>query len=91
MSDSNTRSTPLQSLHVELSAKMVPFAGWNMPVQYTSNMAEHLAVRESVGIFDISHMGQFFLSGKGAEVWLNGMLSNDVRKLSIGEAHTPLC
>jgi aminomethyltransferase len=86
MNDHKIKSTPLESLHVELGGKMVPFAGWNMPVQYTSNMDEHNAVRENVGIFDISHMGQFFLSGSGAEEWLNGILANDVGKLAIGEA-----
>jgi len=86
MSDQEIKSTPLEALHIELGGKMVPFAGWNMPVQYTSNMDEHNAVRESVGIFDISHMGQFFLRGEGAEEWLNGILANDVNKLAIGEA-----
>ncbi len=86
MSEQVIKSTPLESLHIELGGKMVAFAGWNMPVQYTSNMDEHNAVREKVGIFDISHMGQFFLSGSGAEEWLNGILSNDVNKLAIGEA-----
>lgn len=86
MSDQDIKSTPLESLHIELGGKMVPFAGWNMPVQYTSNMDEHTTVRESVGVFDISHMGQFFLRGAGAEEWLNGILANDVNKLAIGEA-----
>ena len=82
----DVKSTPLESLHIELSAKMVPFAGWNMPVQYTSNMDEHKTVRESVGVFDISHMGQFFLQGQGSEEWLNGILTNDVNKLNVGDA-----
>jgi len=86
MSDQEIKSSPLESLHLELGGKMVAFAGWNMPVQYTSNMDEHTAVRESVGIFDISHMGQFFLRGAGAEEWLNSILSNDVSKLEVGEA-----
>ncbi len=86
MSEETIKETPLAALHVELGGKMVPFAGWNMPVQYTSNMDEHNAVRSDVGIFDISHMGQFFLSGPGAEEWLNGILANDVNKLAIGEA-----
>ncbi len=86
MSDNVIKSSPLESLHVELGGKMVPFSGWNMPVQYTSNMDEHLAVREAVGIFDISHMGQFILRGDGAEEWLNGLLSNDLKKLAVGEA-----
>jgi len=65
---------------------MIPFAGWNMPVQYSNIIKEHTAVREDVGIFDISHMGQLFLSGEGAEEWLNTILANDVNKLDIGEA-----
>ena len=83
---SNTiHETPLASLHVELGAKMVPFAGWNMPVQYTSIIDEHSAVRDDVGIFDISHMGQFFVEGDGAEAWLNSLLTNNLMKLGIGE------
>ena len=86
MSEQEVKQSPLVDLHVELGGKMVPFAGWNMPIQYTSIMKEHAAVREDVGIFDISHMGQFFLKGEGAEAWLNGILANDVTKLEIGEA-----
>ena len=77
--------TPLAPLHIELGAKMVPFAGWNMPVQYTSIIDEHTAVREHAGIFDISHMGQFFVEGDGAEAWLNSLLTNNVAKLGLGE------
>lgn len=86
MSDQDVRQTPLAELHLELGGKMVPFAGWNMPVQYSNIIKEHTAVREDVGIFDISHMGQFFLKGAGAEQWLNGILANDVMKLAVGEA-----
>jgi aminomethyltransferase len=64
---------------------MVPFAGWNMPVQYTSIMDEHAAVRATAGIFDISHMGQFTVGGPGALGWLNRMLSNNVAKLAPGQ------
>ncbi len=64
---------------------MVPFAGWNMPVQYTSIMDEHGAVRTTAGIFDISHMGQFLVSGSGALAWLNRMLANNVAKLGNGQ------
>ena len=60
------KNTALTSVHESLGAKMVPFAGWNMPVQYTSIIDEHTAVREHAGIFDISHMGQFFVEGDGA-------------------------
>ncbi len=63
MSDSDVKSTPLAAKHIELGARMVPFSGWNMPVQYTGILDEHKAVREACGIFDISHMGQFTVSG----------------------------
>ena len=70
---------------MELGAKMVPFAGWLMPVQYTSIMDEHQAVRKNVGMFDISHMGQFIIEGKDARSWLNTMLTNNTDKLEIGQ------
>lgn len=79
--------SPLADLHRELGARLVPFAGWEMPIMYDSIIAEHLAVRESLGIFDISHMGQIFVSGEDAEKWLEEMLTNRVSKLEIGEAH----
>jgi len=79
------QETPLAPLHIELGGKMVSFAGWNMPVQYSSIIDEHTSVRGDVGIFDISHMGQFFLVGEGAEAWLNTILANDVSKLGISE------
>lgn len=85
MPDSDVKSTPLASKHIELGAKMVPFAGWNMPVQYTGILDEHKAVRETCGIFDISHMGQFTVSGPNAAAWLNSMLTNDINKLDIGQ------
>lgn len=75
----------MEALHLRLGARMVPFAGWNMPVQYTSIMDEHAAVRTAAGIFDISHMGQFVVSGPGALAWLNRMLANNVAKLEAGQ------
>jgi aminomethyltransferase len=63
---------------------MVPFAGWLMPVQYSSIVEEHQAVRNNVGMFDISHMGQFIIEGAGARQWLNVMLTNDIEKLDVG-------
>lgn len=84
------QSSPLEALHLRLGARMVPFAGWNMPVQYTSIMDEHAAVRSSVGIFDISHMGQFLVSGPGATAWLNRMLTNNVAKLAPGQGQYSL-
>src|ERR1043166_8741758 len=64
---------------------MVPFGGWLMPVQYTSIMEEHQAVRKNVGVFDISHMGQFIVEGNGAGRWLNTMLTNNIEKLGVGQ------
>src|SRR5213078_1211146 len=78
------KKTPLYDEHVRLGAKMVPFAGWLMPVQYTSIVAEHQAVRNDLGIFDISHMGQFIVDGAGAREWLNTMLTNNTNKLDVG-------
>jgi aminomethyltransferase len=77
--------SPLESLHVELGGRMVAFAGWNMPVMYDSILNEHQAVRGQVGIFDISHMGQFIVRGEGSLAWLNGMLANNLEKLAEGE------
>ena len=64
---------------------MVDFGGWSMPVQYSGIIDEHQAVRTSLGAFDISHMGQFFVSGAGAAPWLNRLLTNNVDRLSVGE------
>lgn len=83
MSD-NLQETPLAELHRRLGGKMIGFAGWNMPVQYTSIMNEHEAVRNGCGVFDISHMGQFWVKGPSALDWLNGLLTNDTRKLEPG-------
>jgi aminomethyltransferase len=68
----------------------VPFAGWNMPVQYTSILDEHRAVRTKAGIFDISHMGQFFVSGPGCAAWLNRLLTNNVEHLAPGHGQYTL-
>lgn len=70
---------------MELGAKMVGFAGWNMPIRYESILKEHKAVRTGAGAFDISHMGQFFVEGKGAARWLNQLLTNNVDNLGEGE------
>jgi aminomethyltransferase len=76
--------TPLYDEHVRFGAKIVPFAGWLMPVQYSSIVQEHQAVRNNVGIFDISHMGQFIVHGAAARDWLNRILTNNVEKLATG-------
>jgi len=84
VSEAAQRRTPLYDEHVRLGAKIVPFAGWLMPVQYTSIVDEHQAVRSKVGIFDISHMGQLIVEGSGAREWLNTMLTNNIDKLDVG-------
>jgi aminomethyltransferase len=78
------KRTALFSAHESLGAKLIDFGGWEMPVQYTSITDEHLAVRNAAGIFDISHMGEITVSGAGAAVFLNGVLTNDINKLTPG-------
>ena len=72
------KNTALNDIHVKLGAKMVEFAGYNMPIQYEGVKAEHLAVRNSLGVFDVSHMGEFFISGEKSTEFLQSILSNDV-------------
>jgi aminomethyltransferase len=81
------KTTPLHSEHVRLGARMVGFGGWDMPVQYSGIRAEHLAVRNALGVFDISHMGQCFVSGAASEGWLNGLLTNNVQRLAPSQGH----
>ena len=66
---------------------MVDFGGWNMPVQYTGILDEHQAVRRALGVFDISHMGEVFVSGPEAKAWLNFVLANNIERLAVGEGH----
>ena len=84
MSEAAHKKTPLYDEHVRLGAKIVPFAGWLMPVQYSSIVEEHQTVRNNVGIFDISHMGQFIVDGAAGRQWLNRMLTNNVENLATG-------
>jgi aminomethyltransferase len=86
------RRTPLYEQHVDLGAKIVPFAGWEMPVTYEGIKEEHSAVRTHVGMFDVSHMGEVEVEGPGALAFLQRVLSNDVAKLEIGGAqYSCLC
>ncbi len=85
-----SQRTPLYDEHVAAGGRVVDFAGWEMPVQYTSIMDEHRAVREACGVFDISHMGEFFVRGAKAASWLDGLLTNRVAKLSVGESQYSL-
>jgi aminomethyltransferase len=82
--------TPLHDRHVALGAKMVPFAGWEMPVQYEGVIAEHRAVRADAGVFDVSHMGELEVEGPRAKDLLQGLLSNDLDKIGPGEAQYSL-
>jgi len=93
MADTATlRRTPLYSAHLERHAKMAPFGGWEMPVQYSSIVEEHTAVRERVGLFDISHMGEVLVAGPNAERVLNHLLTNDVSAIAVGQAqYTLMC
>src|SRR4051812_4644646 len=84
------RKTPLHEKHVEAGAKLVPFAGWEMPVQYAGVIAEHRAVRTDAGVFDVSHMGEVEVEGPAALDLLQGLLSNDVARLSEGDAQYTL-
>jgi|TARA_B100000959_G_C14943415_1_gene608843 aminomethyltransferase len=81
------KETPLREVHLELGGRMVGFAGWDMPIRYGSILEEHQAVREAAGVFDISHMGQFFVEGGEAAGWLNGLLTNNVDNLEAGKGH----
>ena len=79
------KSIALSDKHIELGAKMVPFAGYNMPLQYEGLIKEHQQVRESVGVFDVSHMGEFIVRGDGAFDLVQRVTSNDVSVLVDGK------
>ena len=79
--------TPLHSLHREIGARLVPFAGWEMPVQYTGIVPEHRAVRGAAGLFDVSHMGEVEVRGPGAVGFLQKLTPNDVSGLQVEQAH----
>ena len=86
------KRTALFPSHQKLGAKLIDFGGWEMPVQYTSIVDEHQTVRTAAGLFDISHMGEIFVSGPAARDFLNGTLTNDLRKCQVGRGqYTLLC
>jgi aminomethyltransferase len=82
--------TPLSDRHVAAGAKVAPFAGWEMPLYYTTVREEHRAVRERAGVFDVSHMGQLEVGGPGARAWLQSMLTNDLRRVGPGQGQYTL-
>src|SRR5580765_7283678 len=84
------RRTPLYERHVAAGARMVPFAGWDMPVQYEGVVAEHKAVRSDCGVFDVSHMGELEVEGPRATELLQSLLSNDLGRIGDGEAQYTL-
>ena len=88
--DAPLKRTPLYELHVKAGARMVPFGGWEMPVQYTSIVEEHRTVRRAVGCFDVSHMGEFEVEGPGALGALQRLTTNDVAALEVGQVQYSL-
>jgi len=88
MSDTNLKKTPLNKAHRELGGKMVDFGGWDMPVQYEAGViSEHLRTRQHSGLFDVSHMGEFWVEGEDAIKFVDKLTTNDVTKLVDGQAH----
>src|SRR3989475_8969719 len=88
--DSPLKRTPLFDAHVAAGARMVPFGGWEMPVQYRGILEEHRTVRAAVGCFDVSHMGEFEIEGPGALATLQRLTTNDVAALEIGQVQYSL-
>ena len=86
------KKTSLHEFHVAQGARLVPFGGWNMPVQYSGILAEHLAVRTAAGLFDVSHMGEATVTGPQARAFLDQLVTNDVSKMTPGRVlYTPMC
>ncbi len=86
------KKTVLYDSHVKLGAKIVPFAGYLMPVQYTDILEEHMAVRQKAGLFDVSHMGEIMMEGPDAVANLNHLLTNDYTKMNVGRVrYSPMC
>ena len=81
----NILHSPLEAAHLALGARLIPFGGWTMPVQYSSILTEHASVREKAGVFDISHMGQVFVTGADHVAWLDTLLTNNLSKLAPGQ------
>jgi aminomethyltransferase len=87
-----TKRTPFYEFHRAAHAKLVEFAGFEMPVRYSGDVREHQCVRTRVGLFDVSHMGEFEVRGAGAAAWLDSVVTNDVSGMAVGQAlYTPMC
>lgn len=92
ISSAALKKTALHQRHSDLGARLVDFAGWSMPVQYAGVLKEHEAVRTTVGVFDVGHMGEFFLRGSGAAATLDLLATNNVARMQDGQAlYTALC
>ncbi|WP_029135402.1 glycine cleavage system aminomethyltransferase GcvT [Nakamurella lactea] len=93
MADQNLLTSPLHDAHLDLGATMAPFGGWQMPIQYSGGgvIAEHSAVRNAVGVFDVSHLGKATVTGPGAAAFVNRCLSADLDKITAGQAQYTLC
>jgi len=88
--NTSLKRTPLYDAHVKAGARMVPFGGWEMPVQYAGIVEEHRAVRAAVGCFDVSHMGEFEVEGRDARAALQRLTTNDVAALEVGQVQYSL-
>jgi aminomethyltransferase len=92
VSTTTLKRTPFYEFHKALGAKLVDFAGYEMPLRYTGDVREHRAVREAVGLFDVSHMGEFRVTGPGALAFIDRCVANDVAALEVGQVlYTPMC
>lgn len=93
MNDTAPRTSPLHEIHLELGAKMADFGGWSMPIEYPGAgvVAEHTAVRERVGMFDVSHLGKAWVRGAGAAEYVNSALTNDLGRIGPGQAQYTMC
>src|SRR6201997_4692863 len=86
------KRTALYEEHVRLGGRLIDFGGWELPVQYSGVMDEHLACRSTAGLFDVSHMGEVHVEGSDAESFLNYLVTNNVAKLAVGQAqYTVMC
>ena len=92
MESQEARKTPLYPNHLNLNARMVDFHGWLMPVQYAGVIGEHNFVREKAGLFDVSHMGEFTLTGPKSSDFINRIVTNDIEKASAGQCvYSSMC
>lgn len=91
MSDEELQQGPIHAVHVELGATFAPFGGWEMPVSYAGTVAEHTAVRDTVGLFDVSHLGKARVAGVGAAAFVDSVLTNDLARIGPGRAQYTLC